>query len=346
MQMNDVQTLATLEDILTSHRGFGDSAYLQEQMRSRHTGWLTEIAGRMPAAQRLMGALGNADPDTSFRTLGATVVRCAVQHAYANLTAERVGALSLAECEQILLTAADHLERGDIGALPLGRTATYAYRIGDQPHDGAIWKEPATPDALTSGLNTIIRSNYRDLPAQPEPADVHNLRAGVRLLRSLAPRLADSALSHAHLVAVVPDQGRWRGTGSSSNSDCPAWCFSTEPCSRTPGPWPSKSCTSRCTRSLYDFRFGHTCSGPPIHPAGPRGCALPWNPFDARNGNAWDTFRAFAALHVYVHLTFLCRVAQARSVESADIPGLPDPNALRQQVQAATVQSPLPGASS
>ena len=60
----------------------------------------------------------------------------------------------------------------------------------------------------------------------------------------------------------------------------------------------------------------------------------PWNAFDAKRTNLWDTFRVFAAFHVYVHLAFLGQAAVART-EDRSLEGVPDRTVLEQKIKAA-----------
>jgi hypothetical protein len=81
-------------------------------------------------------------------------------------------------------------------------------------------------------------------------------------------------------------------------------------------------------QKLYEFRHGHTLfvrDSSPEEDAFKTGQAcgvlVPWNSPGLDSANYWDTFRAVAAFHVYVHLALLCTLAEQRAVELEEVYG-------------------------
>jgi hypothetical protein len=70
-------------------------------------------------------------------------------------------------------------------------------------------------------------------------------------------------------------------------------------------------------QKLYDFRHGHSLFEPRDRLPEVRRICSPWNSYGGKS-NEWDTFRAFAAFHVYVHLALLSAIAEQRPSEPVE----------------------------
>ena len=68
-------------DGLLSQHPFGKSDYVIQQLHVCYKRRLRKISAHLPAAGQLLAALNRVDAYQQYRTIGDTVVRCAVQHA-------------------------------------------------------------------------------------------------------------------------------------------------------------------------------------------------------------------------------------------------------------------------
>ena len=165
--------------------------------------------------------------------------------------------------------------------------------------------------------------------------DLVRVRTGVGLLREIVPQLADSVLSHAHLVVVFPSKERVGAElVQSSQFRLTGTIFLHESSSDDPWTVAEQILHESLHQKLYDFRFGHKMLRPGEAGSPPALVRSPWNAFDAKRTNLWDTFRVFAAFHVYVHLAFLGQAAVART-EDRSLEGVPDRTVLEQKIKAA-----------
>ena len=76
-----VPDVLRFDAILSDYRPFGDSSYIDEQMRGAFKRRLEEIGTTLLVAHQLRASLDQADAEVEYRTLGDPVVRCAIQHA-------------------------------------------------------------------------------------------------------------------------------------------------------------------------------------------------------------------------------------------------------------------------
>jgi hypothetical protein len=110
--MNSPEALATVEGALASHRGFGDSDYINGQMHVVFKQRLHRIGSRLPAARELLAVLNDSDADTVGRVMCDTVLRCAIQHALWGIELDWQGGLTRNRCAELLQEATALLERG------------------------------------------------------------------------------------------------------------------------------------------------------------------------------------------------------------------------------------------
>jgi hypothetical protein len=61
--METVESLETLEAVLTEERGFGDSNYIRAQLHASYERRLAKITARLPVAGQLVEALERASSD-------------------------------------------------------------------------------------------------------------------------------------------------------------------------------------------------------------------------------------------------------------------------------------------
>jgi hypothetical protein len=312
------QLLSAVEGILASHRGFGDSDYIQDQMQVVFKRRLERIAGSEPAAGRLLDAFNDLDAERLRCVMGDTALRCAIQHATWGVERGWKGGLELDLCTDLFRETTALLKRGYMRA-PLEFGATRAGRLGLSSHSGWIWNNEHADDPFLRAFQKLIQQNYRAFLSSPTEEELGGLRQGAQLLTELMPRLSRSALSHAHIIGVCPQEGRWKGSASSSQFRLTGTIFLDRESVSKPWWVVEHMFHEALHQKLYDFRHGHTLFEPydPSHDL--QTIQSPWNSFGG-DVNRWDTFRAFAAFHVYVHLALLGAIIEQRQLELMNEP--------------------------
>lgn len=314
-------SLDPFDALLAQHRPFGDSDYLHEQLRLRYQQRLSRIADLLPVAGELSSALERATPQSHYRTVGDPVVRHAIhaslRHAWnasqggAQQGPSVSGGLPLADCEEILRETLGHLETGSHGGGPLESGGVDLRRLGPEPGHGSIWSEEHRDDVFGRCFRKMVRDNYRGDPlCTPSAADVAMLAKGADLLGALLPLCTRSVLSHTYLVVVVPHVGGWKNKGSCSEFRISGTIFLNREMLRNPW-WVAEHLLHESLhQKLYDFRHTHSLLAEDLSPEAPpteNAAAIHaiWNVGGTSRANGWDTFRAIAAFHVYVHLAVL-----------------------------------------
>jgi hypothetical protein len=318
--METSQVLAAVEGVLASHRGFGDSEYIHDQMHVVFKRRLKRIARSLPDARRLLDILNDQDGDTVRHVLGDTVLRCAIQHAMWGIELGWQRGLALDRCVELFRETTALLERGYKRA-PLEFGAARPDRLGLPSHLGWVWSNEHADDPFLRAFRELIQQNYREELCSPTAEEVAMLRRGAQLLNDLMPRLSRSALSHAHVIGIFPQEGRWKGTGSSSQFRLTGTFFLDRASLTNPGWVVEHLLHESLHQKLYDFRHGHTLFEPRDRLRAVHTICSPWNSFGRAN-NQWDAFRVYAAFHVYVHLALLGAMIEQRQSEPARDQGI------------------------
>jgi hypothetical protein len=306
-------------------RPFGDSRYLHAQLELRYQERLGKIAELLPTAETLASALEQATPHRRHRALGDPVVRHAIHHALRhawNGAQPTNDTLPLAACEEIFRETVAHLAtetRG--GGGPLESAGAGLRRLGPAPHHGAIWSEEHPDDVFGRAFRKIVHDNFKGEPlCVPSAAEVAMLKRGADLLEVLLPACAQSVLSHVHLVVLVPHVGGWKRKGSCSEFRISGTIFLNREMIRNPW-WVAEHLLHEALhQKLYDFRHTHSLLAEDLSAEAPepdKGVAIAaiWNLGGMNASTGWDTFRAIAAFHVYVHLALLCVQVDRRKTE-------------------------------
>ena len=321
-------SFALFDALLGEYRPFGDSDYIHEQMRAAYRRRLSKISESVPIAGELLDALQRADSDIQYRVLGDTVMRCTIQHALTQVVTRSSYGLPLDDCEEIFREGLRHvLDRRPCGLLE--SNLPYVDRLGAESWYGWIWSEDYPEDVFGRALRYLIREHYGESLATPSPAEVAMLRKGASLLGELVPSLSRSALSHAPLVALFPSVGRWKTKASSSQYRLSGIIFLSRDALHNPWWIAEHLFHESLHQKLYDFRHAHSLLARDVIEADdpPSEIARPvvsiWNFPGLNQLNHWDTHRAVAAFHVYVHLALLCSIAEHRAAELEAVYGPP-----------------------
>ena len=308
----DMSMLKTIETILAEHQAFGNGDYINQQLQVCYRRRLTKISAYLPVAGKLLNALNSATAYSTYRIIGDTVVRCAIQHALKQLETGIQYGFPLNDCEEVFEATISHLEQGRPDS-PIAAESGRVNRLGLEPYHGWIWSETHPDNVFGRCFRWLIKDNYGDSSLSTLDADeVAKLAKGTKLLEDLLPILSRSALSHAHLIAVFPAVGNWKGKASSSQFRMAGTIFLSREILQSPWLVAEYLFHESLHQKLYDFRHGHSLFKPNYwQKNAPMVCSL-WNVPDVSKSNYWDTHRAVAAFHVYVHLSLLCTVAEQR----------------------------------
>lgn len=312
MSHTQPEVLSLIEEALANSRPFGESEYITNQLEVCYTRRLNGIAPRLPVAAELSLALDQLSPDSRYRLLGNTVVRCAIQHARTQIEADKRYGLPLADCENVFEAALSHIKSGKAGT-PLENGIMPLSRLGAAPYHGWIWSEGHPDDIFGRSFRYLIKQNYGDHLSSPTDDEVEALARGARLLETLLPLLGPSALRHAHLIGCVPEFGNWRGKQSSSQFRIGGTVFLGRRLFRSAW-WVAEHLFHEALHhKLYDFRHAHSVIEPDPTDKQSVRVRSPWNADKLVKANHWDTHRVLAAFHVYVHLSLLCLLAEERA---------------------------------
>ncbi|WP_100872895.1 hypothetical protein [Janthinobacterium sp. 64] len=316
----DAVVLAAVETALASHRAFGDSNYIRDQLAVAYRRRLHKLGGALPEAESLATLLDAAPPERQRQLLGDTVLRCAVQHAMRQLHLGDDYGLPLPQCAALFLAAGEHLRAGLPGG-PLVAHLPPMARLHDeaspQNEDTYIWHAWQEGTPYARAFLAVMEDNYGAPLATPTPQERALLRRGLRLLETLLPRLTASALSHVQLIALFPKLGTWRGKASSSQFRVNGSVFLNQELIGNPWWLAEHLLHESLHQKLYDFRHGHRLLAPDYaREDGAKVCSL-WNAPDDDGNHYWDAHRTLAAFHVYVHLALLCLLAERQEAALA-----------------------------
>ena len=316
--MDNAQVLNNLNAIeleLAEHRAFGDVPYIHKHLHLCFERGLGKLSGDLPVAGQLLDALSRAGDHARYRVIGDTVVRCAITHALTRFETGDAWCLPLEECEEVFRATLRHLEEGHSGG-PLETGVTPVARLGPEPFHGWIWTEEHSGDVFGRSFRHVIEDNHGRPLCTPDADELNMLAKGAELLGVLLPALSSSALAHTHVVAVFARDGKSAGRGSSSQFNIGGTIFLTRNGLKDPW-WAAEHLLHESLhQKMYDFRRGHTLLNPDFaRDDAPRVCSL-WN--EPSKEYNWDTHRAIAAFHVYVHLALLSAVAERREPTLAE----------------------------
>jgi hypothetical protein len=299
--------IANIDATLAQHP-FGDSAYITEQMHVSYRRRLDKLSVHLPVAGQLLDALHRLEPYGQYRVLGDTVVRCAVQHAQVQVETGTPYGLPLERCEEVFTETVRGIREGRYAPLGSG----FKNRVGPDPHHGWIWDEQGAGSVFGQAFQYILQLDYdgEERPCTPDADEVAMLARGVRLLSLLLPESSRSALSHAHLVAVMSEIGVWRTRVSSSEFRVSGTVFLNRRTLANPWMVAEYLYHEALHQQFYDIRAGHRLLQPWIAREDAPLIHSPWNRPDATNNSYWDIHRTLAAFHVYVHLALLCTAAE------------------------------------
>jgi len=201
--MPDLSVLEWLDGLLAQHP-FGNSEYITQQLHICYKRRLQKISRCLPAAAQFLDALNSSDAYTQYRTIGDTVVRCAVQHAMRQIETGAQYGLPLEQCEEVFRATNQHLDHGRLAPLGSG----LLNRLGPSSFHGWICSEERANDGFVHCFRRVVQDNFGEMPSYtPSIDELAMLSKGAQLLGELLPLLSRSALSHAHLIVIFSPIG-------------------------------------------------------------------------------------------------------------------------------------------
>ncbi|VVQ28488.1 hypothetical protein PS943_00924 [Pseudomonas fluorescens] len=305
----ELKLLGVVEDVLAQHPVFGDTSYIFEQLQNCYTRRLTKVSARLPSALKLLEAFKSFEGYLRDHITGNTVLRCAIQHALASIEGNIEGGMPLEECDAIFEMVTQNLKTDTFHDI-----STNLRRLGPAHYHGWIWDEEYPSNVLGRSFRHLINQNYKEGLCTLSAVEIENLSKGEELLRLLVPKLAPSALSHAHFVGFFSDDGPWKNKSSSSQFRIAGTIFINRKLLRSPWIIAEHLLHESLHQKLYDLRHTHSLLIRGIESQ--QDGARVWSPWNAEeNANRWDTHRTLAAFHVYVHLSLLSKISELRAEE-------------------------------
>jgi len=301
-----------IESTLACNQPFGDHAYIWERLRVQYRRRLEILAEFSKQARDLLSVFDDIDTDRYRLVLGDPVVRLAVDRAVCYI---KVGGVPFpeAELQAALIAGLSNLRNGS-PVSPLAKGSLDRLPIYNRGPCPWVWSEDrAAHDPLGDIFRRLMKQHHEGLQVVTPDLRVREmLVAGATLLHALCPRLAASAMSHVHLVAVVDANSPVR-INSMTNPRIPG-VFFLSPAVLT-SPWQAaeyllheamhlKFLDLENTHSLFSESYDETRS-PLIRPH--------WNKVRQGNEGEWPINRVLTVTHVYTCLALFFSIVAKRS---------------------------------
>jgi len=199
---DDAHANYLFELALADSQPFGDCDYIWQRVCLHYRCRMEMLGEHSKHMRKLLSALDPALVGPKHRVLGDPVVRATIDSSVSHIT---LGRKPVPEDDlgTVLKIAAANL--GAHAAVPpLAEGSEDNFRICENPCPW-IWSEArVTADPLGDLFRRQVRRFNQDLVlTTPDVGTRESIVAGLDLLRVLRPRLARSAMSHVHLIAVV-----------------------------------------------------------------------------------------------------------------------------------------------
>lgn len=327
--MNSVPGPAPASDLvqgLVQDRPFGDSAYIHGQAGAAFLRRLDKISLALPAAGDLAAALAAADAVTSSAVLADPVVRGVTQQALSQLSRSIFEGMPLAQCAEVFEAAARHVAEARPGG-PLESEGVTGGRLGGDAAAPWLWSDDRADGVCTRAFRYLVEQNFGAPLCSPRPENLATLQQAAAILDQVAPSLARSALSHARLIALFPQAGRWEKVTSCSQFRIVGVIFLGRDMLRDPVSVAEHVLHEALHQKLYDLRHAHSVLARDFEPereevsgAAPAVVSL-WNLVSTPGSARWGPSRTLAAFHVYAHLAVYGRLLEAAPDQARHLAG-------------------------
>ena len=312
---------------------FGEPDDILGRARKRRLLLLDAVSRDLPAARELHRKLySERERRSALEVLDDPVVMRGIGDLW---DAKRYGRTPPPESEELFSAILRHLCNATPD-LPVTAGCSVRLRPGPSAPSIAVWDpdfpesivkrcfESAVPD-LTSGR--LPGQRRRMALRRPEPAVVHSIEQGYRLLALVLPELSASVLAHVRLIGIFDDDA----SSSMSTAATPSTIFLNGGAhQRTPWRMAELLLHEAAHRKLMDMLVARRIHQRPArHGHGSSRIRAVW-----RRNASWSVRRTLGAFHVYVHLALFfaqveClgkrlasefgprRVSSARALETA-----------------------------
>lgn len=323
--MEEIRYLRMFDAVFALHKAFGDSEYIHNRLQICYERRLTKLSYYMEAAGTLLNSLRCANSDMRHHIIRDTVVRFTINDALRQIETETWHGLPLDKCEEIFLTIVQYLKNNEHEDILISEKARIhclrpGIRIWTGEHFCGQLFEQTFQYAVQERCGGLSESSLE--LCIPNSDEISMISKGAMLLNELLPLLSRSALSHTHTIALFPSAS-WKSSASLSQFWLAGTIFLGKEFLSNPW-WVAEHLLHESLhQKLYDFHHGHSLLIPNFsREDAPSVCSL-WNVPGTNKANCWDTHRAVAAFHVYVHLALLSAMAEQRAAELEEVYGSP-----------------------
>lgn len=300
-----------IENALAWSRPFGDCDYILERVRRQYESRLQMLCGQSPGARDLINLLDTTSMQEYSRVLGDPIVRVAID--------ESVSALRMngepfpeSDLESVLAFAIDSI-RNRSTVPPLADASNLQLSLRDGHPTPWIWSEQRRiDDSLGQMFRLLISQHHQDfILTTPDDCASEMFVAGARLLSELCPRLAESALRHVHLIAVIESKSSANIT-SMTNPRIPGVFFLSPAVLTTPWQVAEYLLHEALHVKFLDLENTHSLLVEDYYePDSPR-IRPHWNKVRSGGASEWPVNRVLTVFQVYVHLAVFFTIASAR----------------------------------
>jgi hypothetical protein len=299
------------EYALANCRPFGNSDYIWQRLCRHYVRRLEMLKGHSKYAQTLLSELSRTSEEQHPMVLGDPTVRMAIDGflRYVMFGAE---SFPVDELELVLDLAAANL-RSRKAVPPLAEGAVEAFTLQARSWPWVWCEDRVESDPLGDFFTRTFKYHVPGLSLMtPDLRMREMLLLGRTLLDDLLPELAQSALAHVHVIAVV-DPGSSRGFTSLTHPRIPGTVVFS-PLVLT-SPWRAaeyllheamhvKFTDLEHTHSLLHESYSQS-SSPMIRPL--------WNRVQPGGASDWPISRSLTVCHVYTCLALFFSILAAKS---------------------------------
>jgi hypothetical protein len=307
-----------IEEVLALSVPFGDSAYLNQNTWSRYADRLEMLSGCVPSAKALGDAVRHASDETKYCVIGDPTVRNSINSCLVHFRLKHASE-AVAQAAEIIQLTRQQVEK-HIATPPLQVGVTAVSRLGQGAYDAWMWTDDRREDPNSRYFRMMVEKELGPAHLKllsASSSQIEMLAKGAELLRTLLPQLANSALSHTHLVALLSHPPDFT---SVTNPQIPGVIFLSPSVLSTP--WKVAEYLLHESLHLKFIDAEHTHS---LLPKGykQKDCLIrpPWRRPHTANPYLWPLNRVLTVAHVYTALSLFFLIADAQSSELAPVYG-------------------------
>jgi hypothetical protein len=274
------------------------------------------LASDFPASTVMADALQHSTIERKYKVIGDPVVRDAINSAVAHYKIDMSLQVPLDDIEKILNVAAQHLLIDQTTGSPLETANRRSLRIGAEAYHAWVWSEERAEDLFGRYFKRLVEANLSKLALRTPEEHSHKMLArGAKLLATLFPRLARSALDHVHIVAIVK---HGPGFTAVSHPNVMGTIFLSPLILQDPWQAAEVLLHEAMHQKFIDLEHTHSLLGtgyyntpsPTIRPL--------WNRPGIGKADEWTIDRALTVMHVYTCLALFYDGVERRTPELSE----------------------------